>query len=252
MSDEQRFAIHDKWISAARNFLARAPDDEGVRILEFFTTNAVIAAPTSEGIATLERTRTPQWFVLLHLLADDLEKVPALSSSLYAGSAAQFTPTTRLMLLKESEKYTDAYKAVLLLHEGRHALRTLVDNFYPDGPLAVAREERDTHDFQNRLVTKYGGAPYKTILEREIRRRLKKTSRLNYRPGHDFFSYPVEEGGMDGIFGVAPSEVERQARCVHLEMHVSFTIIARYFKGNITEQQTRCYLWYLEHHQKNL
>ncbi len=244
MQLEQYQDLHNKWLAAAESFLEQAPDDEASSVLQFIRENGILAAPTPQGIRSLERVRTKDYVVLLHLQPDDAATYPGLARMVLDGATAQFIPSKRLLIFRQTASYSDVWRAVLLLHEGRHACSVTMTHADHDDPVVIRREERDTHAYQNRLIERYAGPKYRAFIEGEAKRLVRQTVRRGGKPGSMFLSSPVNVDALDEFLGPANSAEEKSSRQAYLLIHVAFHIIERFYKGDVAEQQARYYEWY--------
>jgi hypothetical protein len=224
-----RQALKDVWWNATQDVLERINYPQANEVFEHITRNAVLVEPIDSGSARLLESPPNDnvFLMILITIESDLSTDQYLAQILNeGGSGALFTNAPPLITLYPGA-LSPTWKAIMLLHEGWHALSWYIEPHDFANREAYAIEEVRAHDFENQILSRLGGEDYSVVLVDEMTR-IRTT--LNSVP-------PLEEGQialvgrteydirMDHIFGPAQSDFERDLRQTHMWVHAQFALI---------------------------
>lgn len=237
----QRSPLFEEWMRAARNIATKTGDEEAVAICDFIEQSALLAEPVENGARFLQAGREdqPTHFALVMMTDRDSALKDLHWRQIFSdtsGPGAFFKPDMMSMIIKSHVPVSDLKKGLVMLHEGRHARECLTRAYDWTNPRIFCEEERDTHDFQNRLTEGMLGKPYIDVVEKiadEIEHAL---DLAGVKPGE---ALPYRERSfteLDEIFPVA-SQFERDFRDTSVWIHAIFRTLERHFGKDAQEQK---------------
>lgn len=228
MLSNERRRIRDEWFRITKVFLEKVADSEAHAVMKFLGDNAILVAPQGDALIAQD-SASGSWVGTMPMIPGDEKESPAWAQMMNDAFGAMFRPDSRTIILKAHVKYTLPWKAMMLLHEGHHAYTFLTTPYDWQHRGVYLSRERDTHAYQNRVLSEYGGDPYKQVLDREVSRLEELTKGHGSAPGSTFFmNKDVAAFALDGIFGPAMSESERGVRMAHFMIHSHFELLERH------------------------
>lgn len=237
----ERARLFEDWMRCARNIATKTGDPEAAAICDFIEQSALLADPIENGTRFLQAGRENQetWFALVMLTnrdggLKDLNWRRAVSTT--SGPGANFQPDGPVMILKSHVPMSDLKKGLVLLHEGRHARQFLTKPYDWGNPRIFCEEERDTHEFQNRLTEAMLGKPYIDAVERiadEIEQMLAKEG---FKPGD---ALPYRQRSFTELDTIFPAETqfEQDFRDTSVLIHANFRTLERQFGKEAQDQK---------------
>lgn len=234
----KRVAAGNEWVAAMNTLASRLQDREADKIADFFNNHATLSLPHSMGVQTVSSAKKSPDFLFVPLLRGDEKKGSRWESYVTAKhSVAQFLPDMKTLITHDDQATSPIWKGLILLHEGRHAYTFLTRPYDWKNEKLFCYEERDTHEFQNRMAGNLGGVPYQTLLEEEIERIKKELDGTGSAVGKTFPNPMPYHEAQEDIFGKAESEFERSYRESSLWIHANFVLLEREFKGDVADRK---------------
>lgn len=173
----ERQKLGDRLFAAAQIVVDKTHDPEAIKVLAFLKENAFLAEPfgvpdpNDQPVRISDRERTKFFFTLVPLVASDAKLGGAWTTSIERlkkeRTFAAFQPDTRMMLIPMDQEVGRMMIGVSFLHEGYHAMDYLPAPYNWQDHKTYSRKERDTHQFQNRLMAKLGGQRYVNFVAKE-------------------------------------------------------------------------------------
>lgn len=221
------------WLADFRDIVVKTNDTEARELLEV-AKHSVVAIPTETGVLIIGKKTDDTAPRIIPLLPSDkqytlwkgffTETAMADFVSLYGAS----------IVLRNDAPISPLFRGIIFAHETRH-LRFFQEHPYEiRSNRAYCEEERDTHEFENRLLLKIGGEPYKQLLLKEI-------NHLSAKQSAEGVSFPLKAAynyELDKIFGPALSDSERATREAALLIDTVFRFIDAHFNGDKKEPKT--------------
>jgi hypothetical protein len=222
---DPHYAMAQAWFKTTRDVAEATRDEEAKSIASFLEKEAGIGVARENSFYPVFLQPNDQTKVLIVPILDgDVGRVSNLSTfSNDQTFMASFISQLKLIMLRPVP-LSDAWRGVILLHEGRHALLASKGSQSRD-PWLLPLEERDTHNFQNRIVGKLGGEKYAQLLREEIDRQRSYTGNKHFPSGTRFVDIGSYQAGLDEAFGPAKSDIERVSRQTQVWMHAIFTLV---------------------------
>lgn len=234
----KRVAVGNEWLAAINTLASLLRDSEADKIADFFNNHSTLSLPHSMGVQTISSAKKNPSFLFVPLLRGDEKKSSRWESCVTAKhSVAQFLPDMKTLITHDDQATSPIWKGLILLHEGRHAYTYLTRPYDWKNEKLFCYEERDTHEFQNRMASNLGSVPYQTLLEEEIERIKKELEGTGGVVGITFPDRIPYHEAQEGIFGKAESEFERSYRESSLWIHANFVLLEREFKGDIADRK---------------
>lgn len=234
----KRVLAGNQWFTAMKALATSINDTEVNTVVAFFTNHASVSLPHSAGVQTISRAKEGPAFYFIPLLSGDERKSAEWKKQATdKRSVARFLPDMKTLITHEDEPTSPLWKSVILLHETRHAYAFLTRPYNWRDEKLYCYEERDTHEFQNRVVSALGGTSYKTLLEEEVERIKKELAQTGKLVGMNFPNRIPYREEQEAIFGKAESQLEKDYRETSLWIHAHFTLIEREFKGDVTDRK---------------
>lgn len=176
-------------------------------VLHMLTERGVVVVPTENGI-WIPPFADDKDSIRIVVLTHAEEKYGVWKRYFEKNSGAFFDPEYRAVVIKNTDKISSELSGFNLGHEGNHALLFL-KNQNIRSRKEFCEEERDTYEFEFRLMASYPG--YEQYISKEAARlasSVKKTA-----SGEILFPWSGKyHTELDGIFGPALSEYEKKGR----------------------------------------
>lgn len=224
------------WRNAAQHVADVTQDADAKRVMGYFRTSVGFGLPGTNSVTIIYAPPDgASGILIVPILRQDEELDVGLKKiNNSQNTMALFRPEARVIALR-SEPMSDVWKGVLLLHEGRHALSYSLTHYDSADIRQLCYEERDTLEFQDRIVAKLGGETYANVLRAEIDRLrsqlaaagLALETKMPPRGGYQ----PV----LETAFGPAETDLERASRQTQLWTHAAFTLIDEDYRGSDKE-----------------
>lgn len=173
----ERQKLGDRLFAAAQMVVDKTHDPEAIKVLAFLKENAFLAEPfgvpdpNDQPVRIADGVRSQFFFTLVPLVASDAKLGGAWTASIKRHKREQtfgaFQPDNRMMIVLMDKEVSQMMIGVTLLHEGYHAMNYLPAPHDWQDHKTYSRDERDTHEFQNRLMGKLGGQRYVNFVARE-------------------------------------------------------------------------------------
>lgn len=236
--EQNRLNSKNSWAAATRAVISKLPNDEYSKaISEAILPNLITVVPVrgQEQMKVLESSAPNSPFTYFLTLTDDDRADTHLKEAINSGNIfASFKPADNLIVVRETEPCSEAWKGIVLAHEAYHSGELKFGQPYDwNDPQMFSDRERQTHNFQNKLMLAVGGTAYKVALDAEVvrlRQELKKSGLEGFKrqPGattnltipERLPYYPA----LDKALTPALSELEKAARATHFWIHAIFTI----------------------------
>ncbi len=210
-------------------------DPQTMEIAAFLQNNAIMAEPNEKGIRILEESKDGNWVAVVSLLEKDGETGEHWKGILNVNSAANFLFEIRTIVLKNGN-FGPTGKAIVLLHEGFHALSFAREPYEEREEKEFCLEEVAAHTFQNKLMLLLGKEKYQRLLEKEVCRMEKEAKSLGGKPG-DAIPGLLENPELAEIFGNPVSENESDFIQTNFWIHAAFVFIEKNYKGDVKMQK---------------
>ena len=180
----ERQKLGDRLFEAAQLVVDKTHDPEAIKILAFLKKNAVLAEPfgvpdpNDQPVRISDKESGHYFFSLVPLVTSDVKLGGAWTGSINRlkkeRTFGAFQPDNRMMIVHMDQEVGQVMIGVTFLHEGYHAMNYLPAPHDWQDHKAFSRDERDTHEFQNRLMSKLGGQPYTHFVAKEAKSSLAK------------------------------------------------------------------------------
>lgn len=230
------------WLQDGWNVARKTGNPQALTIMSILESHGIMAMPAAtpdagEAVRFLESPHDRLWFGIVILLKDEQMPSPAWVQTQHSSSiAAAYEPDIRTIVIQDTEPMSATWKGIVLLHEGNHAGATTFRPYDWKNHQEFCRAERDTHEFENDLLSTLGGHRYQQLLAAEVRR-LHGT--IGDRVGAAIASRTDYDRTLDTIFGPAESDMERALRQTHFWIHANFVLLDQYFHGDVEEQKAK-------------
>lgn len=213
--DERRF-LFKEYLKDARNLVK---DLEVDTICDFLEREAVLIAPVFLNgefkFIAEDSTRSENYIFVMFVFKEELSLSEQFTKPVtWNHIGVLYNPNTRVLVIKTSYDISKNWKALSFLHEGRHAYESVFTPYDWKDKKQFCLHERTTHEFENRLLAKIGGAPYELIMRKEIKELEHRidSAKIDWR--QSFLSLSVISD-LDKIFGKPKSEFEDDMRYKH-------------------------------------
>jgi hypothetical protein len=245
VSDKKRIEIVNEWMDLAGRVAARTGDAEALQVISFFQQNVIIGRPGeslpqdgAKVIGVQNATWTEKSFSIVPLISGDESIAPVWKDHMEGAAGASFSPAGRVMVIKSHAQFSDLWKGMLLLHEGHHARSFLTKRYDYQDLHTYCEKERDTHAFQNRVISRLGGDPYYDVLAAEVAF-IEEANRLEgSKPPAGWLPHGSGKHTLDSVFGPPLSLEEQSVRAAHFVIHAHFELIDRHNKVDPSEMKT--------------
>ena len=172
---KHREEVQKEFLSATCELAEKTDDAEAREICKMMNANAVTYMPIGSNIVTFDKRNMKQPVPLLIVEGNEFDEFPNLKEMDAkingVGYLIQGKPFP-LMIVKNKEKTSKTWKAILILHEGMHVKQyySLPSNAPPQTAKEIALDEVRAYEFEERLLDKLGGKKYTSLVIRQITR----------------------------------------------------------------------------------
>lgn len=247
-SVRERKAITEEWLAAGKNVVAMTGDENGKAIMDFLRDSHFLAIPEKDekqlALNVESEPKNSQFQVALIPVLTQDQNAGAEWKKLYEkNQAATFIPGPEfgVIVLKKTDTISKAWKGLILLHEGSHALANAVGVFsdISDMELKHAVDERYAYSQEFDILAKLGGKAYQKILKEEAGR-----IEIGYLKEKSV-ALPVYQykKNLDAIFGPAKSEYEDGIRGSVLWLQAVFAALEKVHGKDGAEKKEIDFLW---------
>lgn len=223
---QERRAYFNQQLVKAKKVVDLTKDSEAKMLYSFLAEEAIILAPVmyNGGVQGLvcEPPRTGNYVSVFVIFKKDLNLDESFRTKMTKESvAASYDPGTKTLIIKEWANFSDLWAGLILLHEARHAYENIFFPYDWRDNFLFCEHERTTHEFENRLIAKIGGAAYEKILSGEIARieRSLDSAKVDWKK--EMVSMR-KITGLEKIFGKSISSYETDARNTHVWIDAYF------------------------------
>lgn len=228
----------DWWFKATEKVANTTGDKEARELVTFLQNNSVLVEPYGDQGRTVETSKnSDKWFMFVPLMPGDENAGSSWAMMINSPNVgASFHPGTGVLTVR-SEVISDLWAGIALLHEVKHVRDFINEGYNWQDNMTYCRKERDTHEFENRLIAKLGGNAYRNWLAMEVDGMATASREAKLNVGESILlgeKYPKE---LDEIFGVPRSEFERAFRATHCDIAANFQLIDKYWRGDKEEQK---------------
>ncbi|MCX6739370.1 MAG: hypothetical protein NT098_04990, partial [Candidatus Parcubacteria bacterium] len=165
-----REAIKDEAVSSLRALVERTHNQDSKQILQMIE-NGTVVIPTKDGWKAPAFQKEDGHVKIVVLIPTDAQ-YPLWYTLLTDNTAfAYYFPGHHAIVLKQNSQFGSLFQSIAVDHEGWHA------RYFQKHPgngnvsdIQFAKEERDTHEHGNELLSVIGGAPYQSFLQSEMLR----------------------------------------------------------------------------------
>lgn len=244
---EERERLRKEWLDSMDQVARVTGDEDAKAVAGFVRDNNILAAPhviregPEKGLRaskTLEAGRTETWFALIPMMAGDETLGGGWKRFAQGKAGAVYKPDVRCMILPAQE-IGGEWKGVTLLHEGFHALQIMAEGYDWTDVRTFCHKERQTHQFQNKIMKKLGGARYDMAVKAEMQQVREKLA----KEGKPFWPNYVQRGEynplLDDVFGKARSQLDQDMRQTHVWIDAVFRLVDEETKGSVDEKEER-------------
>lgn len=229
----ERRAVLNDWLKEADEIAKRTKDPVAAKIVQLIRDGAVIGRPNPKGVQFLEAPKSDStpWMTVVPVMPNDDRTGKWENMVSYDYAAAQYLPDARAIVINPNIPTSPLFKGFILLHEGNHMGIDLFTPYDQSDHQLFCEDERNTHEFQNKLMSEIGGKAYQDILEQEINRLKSVNAQNGGTVGRNIPQRTLYHDSLDKVFGPALSEHEKDLRETHLWIHAYFTLIDRELPG---------------------
>ncbi|MFA7194002.1 MAG: hypothetical protein WC087_03745 [Candidatus Paceibacterota bacterium] len=242
-----RTKLYNQWFTAAKDIAQKTKDPEAIEICEFIEKSVLLAEPHPNGGRFLQGAREDQkhYFGLVMMCKGDQDAGFDWRRDYYsvAGSGARFMPDGPMMIIKSHIPTSTLKQGLILLHEGRHARQFLTQRYNWTDAKKFCEEERDTHNFQNRITSALLGESYTKLVIDISHEYEKALADGGFKPGEALAHRSREFTEFDSIFP-AISKFEQDFRDTSIWIHANFIMLERAF-GAEAENHKAIFLFQL-------
>ena len=212
------------WFDAAAAICSQMPQNKLVHdVYKFMDQHANPCIPFSVvrgdqiggGLNPMARPLQAGDFALAVFMQTDRDIVfwqQALNGNFFAA----YHPDNRVLVLKEYEATSKAWKGIMFLHEGLHAMRCLTEPYDWTDERTFCLKEREAHELQNSAAAATGGPIYQSMLADEVQR---VGTQLREHNGTRVGPYDMR---FDQAYGPALSPEEQATRSKSIWIHAVF------------------------------
>ena len=217
-----------KWLAALQQVAEKTTDAKTHQrvddILQMFVKRGVVVVPTENGM-WIPPFADDKDSVRIIVLTPSDRKLGAWKKYFEKSSGVMFTPEYRGVVIKTSDPISVPFMGFTLGHEGNHLLNLLNDPKKNKTVKEVCEAERDTYEFEGRLLASYAG--YKQFATAEAF--LSASSVKQTANGAVFSWRGKHHEELDSIFGPALSEYEKKGREMLTWIDIIFRAIDGYY-----------------------
>jgi|GEM_PF-6377593 len=229
-------------LEAGERIARQTGDKEALAVIAFVKDSYVLTEPAAQGLACrvieVQSGSGEQWIFATPLIAGDEFKSAEWNRIMKSLPAAgMFLPDINTLVVDGVTPFSEFTKGILALHEGRHAQRFVTDKYDWKDTRTFCCQERDTHEFQNRLTATIGGKKYQDLLGREVARLKAELDGAGIPVGIGMAPRSPYHAEFDEIFGPALSDKDRKFRETSFWIDANFRLLEKYSKGDVAEQK---------------
>lgn len=210
-------------------------DPQAIEIALFLQDNAISAEPSEKGVRVLENSKDGNWVAVVFLFEKDRETGEHWRDILNVNSAANFLAEIKTIVLKNND-FGPTVKALVLFHEGFHALSYARKPYEERDEKDFCFEELSAHVLQNRLMLLIGKEKYRLLLEKEVQRMTKEAESLGGKPGETIPGM-LNNPELAEVFGKPASENENDFVQTSFWIHAAFIFIEKNYEGDVERQK---------------
>lgn len=234
----ERVNVKNMALDSLRELIRQTNNEDSKKILELLETKSIMVAPNDEGFHDPIFDENPDRVHLVMLVSEDSQLRfwgDILSSE---DTYALFYPIHNAVVLKQMDSFTPLFRAILVDHEGYHALFFQShDRKEKPTNLQIAEREKDNYEHAGDILSSVGGKKYEAFMREEMKKTHEntegRTAGLQIQMSEKMCNERLNE-----IFGPAKSAVEEQARSSFISVLCAFRYIDEYHAGTQTEKET--------------
>jgi hypothetical protein len=223
---EERAVERKAWFDAMDLVTRETGDSEARDVAAFLKENAILCAPTNPGpgltgIKVLEEGRSANYVGITPLLEKDRKS----GGDVFIRSAGAFyNPDARIIALHH-QPISRYWKGILLLHEGHHSYVMTYKPYDWQDVRTFCVKEKETHQFQNRIMQKLGGARYDMVVKKDMER-MRDVMKKEGKSIKTIFVHRGEyDDLLDDVFEKALSPLEKDLRATHIWVDAVFRLV---------------------------
>jgi hypothetical protein len=229
-----------KWIRSTEELVGATQDKDARSVLDFIKQSALFAEPVRMGAKYLEGERygVPAHFGVVMLRHGDETISPewATYASEQTSAGAHYMPDEGLMIIKSNFEFSRFCQGLIMLHEGRHAQQFLTRHYDWKSPRTFCEEERDTHEFQNRITSMKLGAAYSEYVIALAEEMTAELAKQGFKPGEAHADRRRDFTEFDALWPTK-SRLERDFRDTSIWIHANFVMLDRAFGKDAADQK---------------
>lgn len=236
----ERRKVFFSYLEAGEKIAKQTGDKEALAVIAFIKDSYVLTEPAARGLRVIEKPSSSgeQWIAVTPLIAGDESKNAEWDRIMKSLPAAGiFLPDLNALVMDGVTPFSEFTKGMITLHEGRHAQRLTTDKYDWKDARTFCYQERDTHEFQNRITAAMGGKKYQDLLDREVVRLKAALDGVGMPVGIGMAPRSPYHAELDEIFGPALSDKDRNYRESSFWIDANFRLIEKYFKGDVADQK---------------
>jgi hypothetical protein len=229
-----------KWIRSTEELVGATQDKDARSVLEFVKSSALLAKPTRICAEFLEggREGMTTHFAVIMLRQGDETVSPqwAEYASDHATAGAHYMPDEGLMIIKSNFEFSRFCQGLIMLHEGRHAQQFLTRHYDWKSPRTFCEEERDTHEFQNRITSMKLGEAYSEYVIALTEEMTAELAKQGFKPGEAHADRRRDFTEFDALWPTK-SRLERDFRDTSIWIHANFVMLDQTFGKDAADQK---------------
>ncbi len=182
---ERRQEIRTEFLAAACWLANETDDSEARAVCDLLKANIVTLIPIRSKLITFDPSKKDQPIVLLVITGNELEGFPDLNAMDKKMNGVGYliaypSHPSPLMMLKYDKEMSKLRLALVILHEGKHALDyfSQPSNAPEQTELERALDEEHAYEFEVRLLDKLCGEKYRTLIQAQVVRHRQAGSEL--------------------------------------------------------------------------
>ena len=215
------------YLRSADSVLAKVHDEESYKIIKFVLDNAALGRfNTNYGTQLMQQKEiTSNTFALIFSTKLDEDSLNRINPNL-AGRSGCYIPKMRTMVICVHHRLSAVSRALALIHEGSHAMRSLVDGVEIDrNATELSDEELSVFASERRILFALGGSSYSNVVALEKKRIIDIVSKAGEKFGDVFVTNGPYDEEMEKIFGEAASPEEKIYRSGFVNVIATFDLL---------------------------
>lgn len=217
-----------QWLGDTQAIVDTIDDPEAQQIVNLLKKAGIMAPYGNDLYQTVEPPKAPEGPFILPLLKEDASKGKGPEDLVSNENiVAVYNPELNAVILIQPAEISPVFRAIVTLHEGRHALEFTAQPYDWEDPYTFIEHEFTTHEFQNRVMAKIGGSAYEEFINKYAEEMASNIVVSGTKAG-----YPTRgeyRPELDTIFGPAVSQAEKDLRQTHIWIDGIFRAIDLYF-----------------------